>query len=191
MRYRSGHPCELIGLPRRTFLIHQYRPRQLKSLCRLAHIVYVEADIELAVMNANHFKTIRVIFRVPAFHHREIANAVDAGVFPEIDENDFASIVGDVVGNGRAFIQPRATRAEIGRRPNLRIHLLSESGQGETNDERHQRHRRLEPAPHGHLQTIKNMTPLRLFRFKANSPSEPNTIVYSGAEPRTIHTQVF
>src|SRR5579875_3613985 len=109
-----GPTLRIVRLPGRSLLISHHRPRQLKAFCRLAHIVYVETDIELAVMHADDIEAVRVVLRIPAFEHGEVADAVDAGVLPEIDEHDLAAVVGDVVRGRR--IEPHHARAEIGRR---------------------------------------------------------------------------
>src|SRR5580700_8095183 len=95
----------------------------MKSLRRFFDIVHVKADVELAEMHADHIETILVILGVPAFHHAKVANAIDAGVLPEIDKDNFAPIIGDVVRNGRALIQPYAIATEIRSGPNLGIDL--------------------------------------------------------------------
>src|SRR5215467_4760870 len=82
----------LVRLPDGALLVGDHRPWQMILLRSHANIVDVEADLELAIVHANHLKAIGVIFRVPALNYAEIADAIDAGVLPEIDEYDLAVI---------------------------------------------------------------------------------------------------
>src|SRR5579862_1011785 len=106
----------VVSLPGRTLFVGQYRPREAEALRRSANVAYVEANVELTVVSADYFESIRVIFAVPAFDHGEVANTVDAGVLPEIHEHDLAAVVGDMV-RGASFIEPNTSGAKIGRGP--------------------------------------------------------------------------
>src|ERR1700727_396663 len=88
-----------IRLPGCTFLIGHNWPRQTELLCRSAHIVDVEPNTELSVMHPDHVQSELVILAIPALDHSEVAYAVDAGVLPEIDENNMTAIFGNVVRN--------------------------------------------------------------------------------------------
>ena len=54
-----------------------------------------------------------MIFVVPPLDDTEVANAVDAGVFPEIDENDVAVIFGNMVRNWRSLVEPNVACSEV------------------------------------------------------------------------------
>src|SRR5208282_5033519 len=93
-----------IGFPGGALLVGDHRPGQAKALGGGADVVHVESDIEFAVMHADDFEAVGMIFAVPALDDAEIADAVDAGVLPEVDEHHFAAIVGDVVWDRSTLI---------------------------------------------------------------------------------------
>jgi hypothetical protein len=94
-------------------LVGDNEPWKLESPGGIFDVVDVEADVELAVMATDHFEAVGMVLGIPALHDREVSDAVDAGVLPEIHEDDFATIVGDVMGSGGAGIEPDDAFAEI------------------------------------------------------------------------------
>jgi hypothetical protein len=59
-----------------------------------------------------------MIFRIPALQDAEIANAVDAGILPEIDQQDMAAIAFDGVRDffsSGARVDPNGIGGEIRR----------------------------------------------------------------------------
>src|SRR5215469_16187455 len=120
----------LVRLPRCALLVSDNEPWKLEALRGLFDVIHIKADVEFTVMNADYVEAVGVILGVPALHDREVADAVDAGVLPEIDENDFAAIVGDVMGSGGTGIEPDDAFAEIRRGIHFEIDL-SDSRQNE------------------------------------------------------------
>ena len=108
----------VIFAPYRTLKIGDYRPRQKKALGRLSDVIGVISNREFAVMHSNDVKTIPVVFGVPALQNTELANAIDAGVLPKIDQENMATIALDGMGDlltRLAHINPLRIRGEIGR----------------------------------------------------------------------------
>jgi hypothetical protein len=67
-------------------------------------------------VDADDIEAVRVIFCVPALQDAEIANAVDAGVLPEIDQQKVAAIALDRMRNvfpGCACVNPYRVGGEI------------------------------------------------------------------------------
>ena len=130
-----GPSLDSIRLPCGVVLVSDNRPGQPEPLSRRADVVDIEPDIEFAVVNANDFEAVGMVFDVPALEYAEVTNAIDAGVLPEINEHDLAAIAGDMVGSGRTLVEPDATRAEIGR-PKFFLICLSEGRDRKTDQER-------------------------------------------------------
>jgi hypothetical protein len=92
------------------------RPGQRILARSITDVVGAEADGELAVVHTDDVKSVGVVLAVPALQDTEIANAVDAGVLPEIDEQDLAAIAFDGVGNifaGGSGVNPLRVGGEI------------------------------------------------------------------------------
>ena len=90
---------------------------------RCAHVIDVEADGEFAVVHSDHVEAVLVILAVPALDHTEIADAVDAGVLPKINEQNMAAIAGDVVRHRCILVEPDVVGSKIRRGMYLQVDL--------------------------------------------------------------------
>jgi hypothetical protein len=96
--------------------VSQHGSGQLKAFGGFAHIVGVETHGEFTVMDADNVKAVGMIFAVPAFQAAEIADAVDAGVLPEIDQENVSAValdgMQDLGARGRG-VNPLGIESEI------------------------------------------------------------------------------
>src|SRR5690349_10291765 len=110
-----GPRLGLVGFPDRAIHIGHNRPRQLKSLRGATNILRLISDGELPKVDADDLESIRMIFGVPALEHSKVANAVDAGVLPEIDKHDASAICLDRMRHLRAAVEPDCVERKIRR----------------------------------------------------------------------------
>lgn len=100
-----------IRLPQRAILVGQNRPGKKESLRCGAYVVHIEPDIELAIVHSNDIEAVRMVLAIPVFDNGEVADAIDASVFPEVDEDDMTTVLGDMMRHGGALIEPRYASA--------------------------------------------------------------------------------
>src|SRR5512146_955036 len=81
----------VVGAPDQKVVVNRNRIRQPKSLDRSPHVRSPVSNVKLRTVNADDFKPILVISLVPLLVFSEGANAVDAGVLPEVDQNNLTS----------------------------------------------------------------------------------------------------
>jgi hypothetical protein len=100
-----GPDVRTVGAPDGALEICHYGPGQLETLRRLAHIVGVVSHPKFAEMHADNVETVGMVFGVPALQDAEIADAIDAGVLPEVDQQNPSAIALDGMGH---FLARRA-----------------------------------------------------------------------------------
>ncbi len=81
-----------VRFPRGAFLIGDNRPRQAKLLRRRLHVINIETNVEFAVVYSDNVEAVWVILAVPPLHHSEVPDAVNAGIFPEVDKYNMATV---------------------------------------------------------------------------------------------------
>lgn len=79
------------GLPNLVVAVDGDGIVDLQVANRFLHVGALLLERELRGMHADHNQTGILVFRGPSFHVRQRAQAVDAGVRPEIDQHNFAA----------------------------------------------------------------------------------------------------
>src|SRR3984893_6796522 len=98
----SNTPLRIDEIQRRPILILKGAPYDLVVVDRdrviephvllgPANVVYVLFKCELRCMDADHHQSLITVFLVPGAYIGKCAQPVDAGVGPEIDEDDFSA----------------------------------------------------------------------------------------------------
>jgi hypothetical protein len=100
----GGRPVLVVeGAPDRVVAVERDRILDRHLLRSLAHVVGVLLERELGRVNADHHQPVLLVLLRPRPDVRERAEPVDAGVRPEVDEDDFPL---EVRGRERLRIEP-------------------------------------------------------------------------------------
>lgn len=87
-----------------------------KILDRFLHVVWVFLELELWGVDADYCEPKRSVFGVPSLEVGESSNAVDAGIGPEVDQDNFVFLLKTGKGEGVA-VKPLTSPANFrGRR---------------------------------------------------------------------------
>ena len=94
-----GPDVRTVGAPDGALEICHHGPGQLETLRRIANVVGVVSHGKFTEMHADNVETVGMVFGVPALQDAEIADAIDAGVLPEVDQQDPSAIALDGMGD--------------------------------------------------------------------------------------------
>src|SRR5260370_18691470 len=95
--------------------ICHYGPGQLKALSDLADIVRVKAQRKFTVVHADNLEAVCMVLGIPTLQYSKIANTVDAGILPKINEQHMPTVSLDGVRNLAASVDPLRVRREVRR----------------------------------------------------------------------------
>jgi hypothetical protein len=87
----SGPVLVVEAAPDLVVVIHRDRVDDAEILDRFAHVRFVFLEGKLRRMNADDHQAAVFVFLIPGFDVGQRAQAVDAGIGPEIDQNHFAA----------------------------------------------------------------------------------------------------